>query len=332
MPRKSRIDLSGVIHHVIVRGIERRRIFQSDADREEFLRRLSESLEKTKSQCYAWCLIPNHFHLLIRTGADPLSTLMRSVLTGYAIFFNRKYKRHGYLYQNRYKSILCQEEVYFLELVRYIHLNPIRGRLVETMQDLDKYKWTGHSVIVGKHKRTWQETGEVLLRFSRKRLEAIQRYKAFIREGLKMGKREDLMGGGLIRSAGGWMEVEKMRRRKEYWRGDERILGDGDFVEDVLAGSEQKLLKQEKLKRKGWNLETVAEKVCQELDLEKKELSSRSRTKDITKARRIIAYVAYNELGISGTDISRFLNVSRPAVTKAIQEGKKQKISHKLIG
>ena len=331
MPRKSRIDISGAIHHVIVRGIERRKIFLNDSDRGEFIRRLSEALERTQSQCYAWCLIPNHFHLLIRTGVNPLSTLMRSLLTGYAIYFNKKYKRHGYLYQNRYKSILCQEEVYFLELIRYIHLNPIRSRLVETLPELDRYKWSGHSVLVGKQKHTWQEKGEVLVRFSTKKSIALQRYREFIREGLYMGRREDLTGGGLRRSAGGWREVEMMRRRKEYWRGDERILGDGSFVERVLEKADQKFEKQERLKRKGWNLNKLAEKVSQRVGIDKKELSFKTRTKDVARARRILAYLAYIELGISGIEISRFLNISRPAVSKAINAGKREKISNRLI-
>ena len=108
MPRDKRINLPGVIYHVISRGIERRKIFIDKADREEFLRRLGDGLEKTSCQCIAWSLMPNHLHLLIRTGERALSDLMRKLLTGYAVYFNRRHKRHGYLYQNRYKSILCQ--------------------------------------------------------------------------------------------------------------------------------------------------------------------------------------------------------------------------------
>ena len=166
MPRQRRLDVAGVIHHVIVRGLERRVLFQDDADRNEFLRRLEKALAETKCICYAWSLIPNHFHLLIRTGTEPLSALMRKVLTGYAVYFNKRHRRHGYLYQNRYKSILCQEDAYFLELVRYIHLNPVRSRLVKGIGGLDRYRWSGHSALVGRYKRPWQQTGEVLLWFA----------------------------------------------------------------------------------------------------------------------------------------------------------------------
>jgi putative transposase len=129
MPRKSRIDAPGALHHVIARGIARREIFLADADRDDFLKRLADILMESKTACYAWVLIPNHLHLLLRTGTTPLSSVMKRVLTGYAVGFNRRHNRQGHLFQNRYKSILCQEEPYLLELVRYIHLNPLRAGL-----------------------------------------------------------------------------------------------------------------------------------------------------------------------------------------------------------
>ncbi|MGI6387436.1 MAG: transposase [Desulfomonilia bacterium] len=125
MPRRSRIDAAGALHHIIVRGIERREIFAGDDDRDDFLLRLGGVLEETRTTCYAWALMPNHVHLLVRTGDVAIATLMRRLLAGYAGRFNRKYRRHGSLFQNRYKSILCQEERYLLELVRYIRKRPI---------------------------------------------------------------------------------------------------------------------------------------------------------------------------------------------------------------
>jgi len=116
MPRKARIDAPGALHHIIVRGIERRKIFLDDTDRNSFLDRLGATLKNTTTPCFAWALIPNHVHLLLRTGLTPLSTVMRRLLTGYAVYFNRRHHRHGHLFQNRYKSILCQEDAYLKEL------------------------------------------------------------------------------------------------------------------------------------------------------------------------------------------------------------------------
>jgi REP element-mobilizing transposase RayT len=108
------------LHHIICRGIERRRIFWEDSDREDFIQRLETILGATQTACYAWALLPNHFHLLLRTGNRPIAGVMRQLLSGYAGRFNRLHRRSGHLFQNRYKSILCQEEPYLLELVRYI--------------------------------------------------------------------------------------------------------------------------------------------------------------------------------------------------------------------
>ena len=136
MPRKARIDAPGALQHVIARGIERRKIFRDEIDRDNFLDRLGTILSDTNTVCYAWALLPNHFHLLLRTGTVPLSNVMRRLLTGYAVSFNLRHQRHGHLFQNRFKSILCQEDAYLMELVRYIHLNPLRAKSVNGLTDL----------------------------------------------------------------------------------------------------------------------------------------------------------------------------------------------------
>src|SRR5512136_2302918 len=145
MPRLARLDAPGVLHHIIIRGIERRKIFRDDRDRENFLERMGRLLVETKTGCYAWTFLENHAHFLLRTDKIPLATFMRRLLTGYVVSFNRRYKRHGHLLQNRYKSIVCQEDTYLQELVRYIHLNPLRARLVPDLRALDRYPWSGHA-------------------------------------------------------------------------------------------------------------------------------------------------------------------------------------------
>ena len=118
MPRQPRLDAPGVLHHVMVRGIERRAIFRDDTDRADFLGRLAALVSATGLSVYAWALLPNHAHLLVRTGSRPLPRVMRSLLTGYAGTFNRRHTRQGHLFQNRYKSIVVEEEPYLLELQR----------------------------------------------------------------------------------------------------------------------------------------------------------------------------------------------------------------------
>ena len=157
MPRKARIDAPGALHHIIVRGIERKAIFKDNADRANFFERMGRVLSETETGCYAWVLMPNHVHLLLKTGFCPIATVMRRLLTGYAVSFNRRHRRHGQLFQNRYKSFLCEEDVYLKELLRYIHLNPLRAKIVKDLQALKKYQWCGHSALMGKVEADFQE-------------------------------------------------------------------------------------------------------------------------------------------------------------------------------
>jgi len=123
----------------MVRGIEGRFNFRDDRDRDDFIRRLVEAAVAKDLTIYAWALLPNHLHLLLRTGAPSLARAMRSLLTGYARAFNRRHRRRGHLFQNRYKSIVVEEELYLLELVRYIHLNPLRAKILPELATLDRY-------------------------------------------------------------------------------------------------------------------------------------------------------------------------------------------------
>lgn len=243
MAREGKIDAPGTLHHVIGHGIARNKIFITDADRDSFLDRLGTILKETGTSCYAWALIPNHFHLLLRTGSTPLSTVMRRLLTGYAVAFNHRHHRSGHLFQNRYKSILCEEDPYLLELVRYIHLNPLRARLVQDDKALCKYPYGGHSVILAQGKRKWQDVDYILRLFGKYRPEARQQYHGFVQRGIDQGKRPDLMDGGALRNQKGWAGVKALRKAGTYQKGDERILGQGDFVARVLADAQEKLEK-----------------------------------------------------------------------------------------
>jgi putative transposase len=135
MPRGARLDAPGTLHHVIIRGIERGSIVIDDSDRSWFLGRMGLLAKETGTSIYAFALMTNHAHLLIKSGTAGISAFMRRLLTGYAQYFNRRQKRVGHLFQNRYKSIICQEEAYFDKLIAYIHLNPLRAGLVTNFQE-----------------------------------------------------------------------------------------------------------------------------------------------------------------------------------------------------
>jgi putative transposase len=321
MPRQARIDTAGALHHIIARGIERRTIFDDDEDREAFIDRLGTILDQTETECYAWALIPNHFHLLLRTGRTPIATVMRRLLTGHAISFNRRHRRSGHLFQNRYKSILCQEDAYLLELVRYIHLNPLRAKRVTDMDELDKYPYSGHAMVMGTRDYAWQNVAMVLKAFDEKVASARKRYRSFVEKGIANGKRRDLTGGGLIRSAGGWTAVKALRAADAHEKSDERILGDGAFVERVLAESQEALERRYALKAEGLTVEAVAERVAQVLGITTDQVWLPGKYKQQVIARSLLCFWSVQELGERMTALGRRLGISTTAVSQSVRRG-----------
>ncbi|WP_419175343.1 transposase [Desulfosediminicola sp.] len=128
---------------------------------------------------------------------------MSRLLTGHAIYFNRRHRRHGHLFQNRYKSILCQEDTYLLELVRYIHLSPLRSKLVKDMDQLVQYPFSGHAIIMGSYEQPWQDNQTVLTYFGNHLKKARSARRTFAAKVADQGRRDELIGGWLIRSSVG---------------------------------------------------------------------------------------------------------------------------------
>jgi REP element-mobilizing transposase RayT len=325
MPRQSRLDTPGALHHIIARGNERRKIFEDKRDCKEFLVRLGDILSGTETICYAWAIIPNHFHLFLRTGSFPIATIMRRLLTTYAIYFNRRHRRYGHLFQNRYKSILCQEDPYFQELVRYIHLNPLRAKLVNGIGALDKYPYSGHSALMGMVKNEWQDTEYVLGWFGKGIKQGRSRYHDFMKEGVSMGKRPELTGGGLVRSVGGWLNLMEMRRAKVFVKGDERILGEGDFVEQMLRESGEEFERKSLLKSQGWDLDKLAAYVANLLEIDVSVVWSAGKYRHIVEARSLLCYWAVRDLGVSMTLLAKRLKLSVSAITQSVERGERLK-------
>lgn len=323
MPRKSRIDAPGALHHIIARGIERRSIFNDDNDREVFLERLGAVLSETTTTCYAWALIPNHFHLLLRTGKVSISTIMRRVLTGYAIGYNHRHCRSGHLFQNRFKSILCQEDPYFKELVRYIHLNPLRAKIVPDLKSLSRYPYSGHSALMGYKTRVWQSTEYVLELFGKNMRTGKRSYGEFIKSGCDMGNRPDLVGGGLVRSAGGWTALKSLRQGGFRQKADERILGDGDFVSEVLQNAQEHLERKHRLRSAGYDFSKIVRNVGHLLKIQPQQVVTSGKRRYEVEARNIVCYWASRELGISQVSLARKFGLSQPAISAAIRRGEK---------
>jgi len=322
MPRKARIDAPGALHHIIVRGIERKAIFRDFKDYSNMLDRLETVLIDTQTPCFAWALMPNHLHMLTRTGHVSISTVMRRLLTGYAQQFNRRHQRHGPLFQNRFKSILCEQDVYFLELVRYIHLNPLRAGIVKDLKELKSHPYSGHGVVMGMLKNTWQDVHSVLGMFAPKIYSARRSYAVFVAKGVELGHRPELTGGGLVRSVGGWSAFISLRSKTQRLMGDERILGSSDFVETVLALAGENYAYQTLAKAKGLTLDLVINKVSEHFDIPVEFIKGNGKQRKVSRARSIICWLAVDKLGKNGRQVAQRIGISPSAVSKALIRGR----------
>lgn len=264
-------------------------------------------------------MIPNHAHLLLRTGSVSIALVMRRLLTGYAVSFNRRHERHGHLFQNRYKSILCQEDPYLKELARYIHLNPLRAGLVDDLTALDDYAYSGHSVLMGKKKHVWQDSGYILSLFGSKPSVARRRYRQYVQEGVAKGRRPELMGGGLLRSSGEWARAKGQQSLK----GDERILGESDFVVKVLQDADEQLNRRYQLKTRGYDLKRLLQSVASVMEVMPKQITILGKYPKVVEARSLLCYWAVRELGISATELAKEFGLSQPAVSISVRRGEK---------
>lgn len=304
------------------RGLERRSIFSEVADKQDFLDRLVDNLAKSKSQCLAWALLPNHYHLLIRVGSKPLSRLMAPLLGGYGGCYNRRHGRVGYVFQNRFKSILCEEDSYLLELIRYIHLNPVRAKLVCSLEALDRYPWTGHSGIVAKKRVSWQSSDEVLRLFGESSRVATRAYRHFMQQGIDVSNNNNLSGSGLIRSHGGWESVTRLRSEHARSIGDERILGSRQFVEQALADDALKLDTRTLRQHQGWTLEILTARICTAFKVDPQELTSKARGNRLSVAKSLICYWGVEELRIAMVKIGQQMGISQQSVSKWVKKGR----------
>jgi putative transposase len=319
MPRKARLDVPGTLHHVMVRGIEGIHIFRDEEDRSAFVERISSLVQESGTRILAWSLLDNHLHLLIVSGPEGLSTFMRRLLTGYASGFNRRHRRYGHLFQNRYKSIICDLNSYLLELVRYIHLNPLRAALVKTLEELESFPWCGHGILTGRLRRDWQERDFVLGFFGSKEGKAVRAYREFVETGKGQGQRPELVGGGLIRSMGGWSKVLTLRRKGESEAYDERILGDGDFVQALLEEADQRLARQIRARKKAGSLAKIIKERCREAGINEVELRAGRQRRAVSKLRRELCYYLNRELGFPVAEIARQVGIGATGVIMAIK-------------
>jgi putative transposase len=319
MPRQARLDAPGILQHVMLRGIEKGLIFHDEKDRNNFLERMGDLAEETDTQIYAWSLMANHVHILLRTGPMGLPRYMRRLLTGYAISFNRRHSRHGYLFQDRYKSIVCDEDNYFRELIRYIHLNPIRAKGVTSIALLDRYPWCGHAGLVGNIKQPWQDREYVLSWFGTKN-NAQKAYHRYVNEGVSREGQIESTEGQLLKALGNGVAGTGLQPTENQDSTDRRILGNEDFAakirREIVHEIENNRLPPSKMRQE---IQKMIEERCEQEGINLRQLRMGSRRHPIGKVRSDIAWKLAIQLGLPSVEIGHQLGISPSAVSKILQ-------------
>jgi putative transposase len=287
VPRKPRLHYPGALYHVISRGNNRQATFLTDQDYQAFLTRLQKLKARVPFRLFAYCLMPNHFHLLLEVAEEPLAKIMQRILTGYTLYFHRTHRRGGHLFQGRYKAFLCQRESYLLELVRYIHLNPVRARLAASPAN---WSWSGHRGLLDGDD-SLLETGAVLQWFSGDPAAARKAYAAFVSDGLSMGHRRDLYPAD----------------RTPY-------LGDAGFVR-ANAQKHQPPRRIPAARRR--DLDDFLTELCARMGVERKAVTGASMARTLTAVRRAFIREAFAQ-GHRVVEIARMIGRSQPFVSKAV--------------
>jgi putative transposase len=250
----------------------------------------------------------NHYHLLIRINENPLGSFMRLLNGTYANYFRRKSKTRGYLFQDRYKSIVTQDQYYIEELVRYVHLNPIRAGICAGMKELDSYSWSGHSVVVGNRIFKGQNTADILKKFGREKKEAIEIYRAFLKIGLEeepqfyRSLRSANKGSENIHDTGSW------------------VIGNKEFVAKALAAQNAKQLRCARYAKESVDIDEMIEKILLKMNCSKEEILRRGRNDSRSKARKMCAYILNRTYEIPVIRIARYFMISSPAVSAMIRD------------
>jgi len=321
MPREPRLDIEGRLYHVIARGIEKGRIFVWTSDYKDFLDRLGRILLAHGAKCYAWALLPNHLHLLIRRGSRPLSRTMQKALTGYAVAFNLRHERSGHLFQNRYKALICEEDSYFLELVRYIHLNPLRARLIASYPELARYPWSGHAAIMGGQPMEWHDSAYVLSCFGDNHANSKDAYSEYLLSGINGRERGEFEGKGLIRVPDDSAEPATGGPMKRAVRGDIRILGSIGFSREILAESKSRERRERPFAR-ALAPEDVLRRAAEAAGIPFEAMHGRDHHARRVLAKNLACKWLVVDLGMKVNAVAKVLGISASSVSRGVELGR----------
>ncbi len=293
MARKPRIEFEGAFYHIIIRGNQRQKIFKDKYDFLKYLEILTNYKKQYRYYLYSYILMSNHVHLLIETLKTPLSKILQGINQSYTIYFNRRYKTVGHLFQGRYKAILCEKDEYLLSLIKYIHLNPLRARIVKTP---DEYRWSSHPGYAKKaDKKNIIDTDQVLRMFSEDKAKARRLYRAYMSDGLTV-KKDDI-----------------------YSTIDQRILGREQFVDKVIEKYDIEI--RQKKRKKEYTLHEITRGVEGVYGITLGQIRQKSKSRDISSGKKLLSLVA-KEYGYKGKEIAEYIQKDPTIVTRHLKEKK----------
>jgi putative transposase len=301
MARKPRIEFEGAFYHVITRGNQRQKIFRDDDDYGKYLEVLAGYKDRYQYRLYAYVLMGNHVHLLVETGAVPLSKILQGINQSYTGWFNRKYGTVGHLFQGRYKAILCDRDSYLLSLVKYIHLNPVRARLVKTPKE---YRWSSHWLYLRTTDRSIVEEDRVLRLFSEDKKTARRLYGAFIGDGITV-KKEDI-----------------------YSTIDKRILGDETFADRVMDKCEAGI--EPGRREREYSLAAISGAIGGLFGITPAQMRRKGKDRDISRGRKLFSLVAH-DFGYKGREIAEYLRKDPALITRHMKEKEMKKDAARVI-
>jgi len=313
MPQMARLEAPGSLVHIMAHSIEGKPMFIDDQDRAEFLSRFEKGLAKSGYQCYTWALMGNHYHLLLRTSEKPMSKLMRGLNGGYARYYNKKYKKNGYLFQNRFKSVLCQDQNYAVQLIKYINLNPLRAGIVNSLEQLKNYQWCGHGLLLGES-NTWgekfQKREQCLRHFGNNEQDAVKAYLKSLEESCSGGTKTAghlpcIEASEIIGSCKGWPAV----------------IGDPEFANDALEKFKLELKRKHRKADYTYVIGNISRQVCQKYGITESELKKRGRMNTRTNARAVFCFLSHIKEAIPLSVISRFLGTTISPIAVLVQKG-----------
>jgi REP element-mobilizing transposase RayT len=285
------------------RVIDGRDMFLDDRDRCHFLSLLERYLPECGCLCYAWALMRNHFHLLLQPLGDELCVVMGRLNTAFAQYFNLRYARCGYVYQNRYKSVVTQGLAHLHELIRYIHLNPIRAGVVENLDALAGFAWTGHRAMLGLCEVPWQATAKALQHFGPSDDAARRAYLDFLAEGLE-------------KELSGWRFDECYGTDGEEMLKDDRVIGDAAFVQAAIERVEKIKLLRSKSRNSRPSLEQIFQTCCARAGISVTVALSRGRQDVRSLTRGRFCFEASWVHGYTVREIGHFLRMTPGCVSR----------------